>query len=426
VRILELRRTSDVLPDAEHGSYRAGSGSYRSRIMTAHPIADRSPTSADRSPTSAATRVHGIDLARGLAIVGMVAVHIGPTDVTGLAGRVYAAPHGRASLLFVLVAGLGVSLLSGSRSGSCSSARWRLGWRALLLLPAGLALQTLDHGVNVILQEYAVLFLLAILALRLSDRWLLGLAATAALIGPLIILWGQLEAPAVFDRSSVTLADGPFGIVHGLLVSGPYPVVTWVAPFLLGMWLGRQELRSRRVAVRLVVVGGAVASIALLTARGLIAVLGPPIVGGDVRSLATSAAHSQMPLWLVGGTGAAVLVLGACLLLAEALPRVTLPLRALGQLALTAYVAHLLALHFAGPQLTSDELSEAVGLLLAFVVLLALMTTAWLDRFARGPLEQVLHVAWVSPDRRGQLRDRDRDSAGAGVPSRSVPLHHGP
>jgi len=384
--------------------------------MTSHPL-------VDRSPTSAAARVRGIDLARGLAIVGMVAVHIGPTDITGLAGRLYAAPHGRASLLFVLVAGLGVSLLARSRSGTRSSTGWRLGWRALLLLPAGLALQTLDHGVNVILQEYAVLFLLAILALRLSDRWVLSLAGTAALIGPLIILWGQLEAPAVFDRSSVTFADGPSQIVHGLLMSGPYPVVTWVAPFLLGMWLGRQDLGSRRVAIRMVLVGGAVASVALLTARGLIAVLGPPIVGGDVRSLATSAAHSQMPLWLIGGTGTAVFVLGVCLLLADALPRATWPMRALGQLALTAYIAHLLALHLAAPQLTSDDLGEAVALLLGFVVVLAVMATAWRARFARGPLEQVLHVAWVSPDGRGHLRPRDRASAGARAPSGSMPLH---
>ncbi len=386
--------------------------------MTSHPM-------ATRSPLSPATRVRGIDLARGLAIVGMIAVHVGPTDIAGPAGRLYAAPHGRASLLFVLVAGLGVSLLAGSRTGTRSAAGWRLGWRALLLLPAGLALQMLDHGVNVILQEYAALFLLAILALRVSDRWLLGLAGTAALVGPLVFLWGQLQAPAMFDRSSASFSDGPAEIVHGLLMSGPYPMITWVAPFLLGMWLGRQDLRSRRVSIRLVVAGGLVAATALLTARGLIALLGPPIVGGDVRSLATSAAHSQMPLWLIGGTGAAVMVLGASLLLADALPRVTWPLRALGQLALTAYVAHLAALHLWSAQLRSDELSGAVPLLIGFVVVLAVVATAWLARFSRGPLEQVLHVAWVTPTGRGGDRRRVRELAEAREQTGSVPLPPG-
>ncbi|MFO7779141.1 MAG: DUF418 domain-containing protein [Nitriliruptoraceae bacterium] len=363
-----------------------------------------------------AARVRGVDLARGLAIVGMIAVHIGPTDITGPAGRLYAAPHGRASLLFVLVAGLGVSLLAGSRSRARPVAGWRLAWRALLLLPAGLALQTLDHGVNVILQEYAALFLLAILALRFSDRWLLGLAGTAALAGPVVFLWGQVTAPSVFDRSSSTFGDGAAEIVQGLLLSGPYPLITWVAPFLLGIWLGRQDLRSREVAIRMVVVGAIVAASAMVTARALIALLGPPIVGGDVRSLATSAAHSQMPLWLIGGTGAAVMVLGACLLLADALPRITWPVQALGQLALTAYVAHLLALHLAGAQLTSGELWEAVRLLLGFVLVLAAMATAWLTRFSRGPLEQVLHVAWVAPG------GRARTPAGTPTPARSAPV----
>ena len=387
--------------------------------MTSHPM-------AARSPTAPAARIRGVDLARGLAIVGMIAVHVGPTDIGGLAGRLYAAPHGRASLLFVLVAGLGVSLLAGSRSGTGSAAGWRLGWRALLLLPAGLALQTLDHGVNVILQEYAALFLLAILAMRLSNRWLLGIAGTAALAGPLIFLWGQIAVPDVFDRSSSTFADGPAEIVHGLLLSGPYPLITWVAPFLLGMWLGRQDLRSRRVAIRMVVVGGLVASTAVLTARSLIALLGPPIVGGDVRSLATSAAHSQMPLWLVGGTAAAVLVLGVCLLLADGLPRVTWPLRALGQLALTAYAAHLIALHLGGPQLRSDDLPEAVWLLLGFIVVLAAMAMAWLARFPRGPLEQVLHVAWAAPAVLGDPRRRAPESAEARTQPGSVPLHPSP
>ncbi|MFO7960119.1 MAG: DUF418 domain-containing protein [Nitriliruptoraceae bacterium] len=375
---------------------------------------------AVRSPTSVAARVRGVDLARGLAIVGMIAVHVGPTDVTGPAGRLYAAPHGRASLLFVLVAGLGVSLLAGSRSRPGPTAGWRLAWRALLLLPAGLALQSLDHGVNVILQEYAALFLVAILALRFSDRWLLGLAGTAALAGPVVFLSGQIRAPEVFDRSSATVGDGAAEIVHGLLLSGPYPLITWVAPFLLGIWLGRQDLRSREVARRLLGVGAIVAATALVTARGLIALLGPPIIGGDVRSLATSAAHSQMPLWLIGGTGAAVMVLGASLLLADALPRITWPVRALGQLALTAYVAHLLALHLGGEQLTSGELWEAVRLLLGFVVVLAAVATTWLARFSRGPLEQVLHVAWVAPG------GRARAPAGTRTPSGSVAVPPNP
>jgi peptidoglycan/LPS O-acetylase OafA/YrhL len=67
-----------------------------------------------------AGRVRGIDVARALAVVGMVMVHIGPVRMegSGLVGAAYRLPHGRASILFVVVAGIGVSLLAGDRGVS--------------------------------------------------------------------------------------------------------------------------------------------------------------------------------------------------------------------------------------------------------------------------------------------------------------------
>jgi hypothetical protein len=89
-------------------------------------------------------RVAGIDLARFLAIAGMLAVHVGPTTLVDPAGRVYAElTHGRASILFGLLAGVGVSLLASSRTATLWQTRIRLLWHAALLLPLGLWLQSL-------------------------------------------------------------------------------------------------------------------------------------------------------------------------------------------------------------------------------------------------------------------------------------------
>lgn len=344
-------------------------------------------------------RILGVDLARALAILGMLAVHIGPTDLPGLPARLYASPHGRASLLFVLVAGVGVSLLVASRTTSVSEARWKLAWRATLLLPLGLALQELDHGANVILQDYALLFVLAILVVRLPDRWLMTMAAVSATLGPVAFLWGRGTAPATFDRTSTALSDPAGEILHGLVLSGPYPLITWLAPFAFGIWLGRRDLRSLRVRARLAVGGTATALGALVAARLLVGTLGPPTAAGDPLHLATSAAHGQMPLWLIGGTGAAAAVLGVSLIVADLAPRTSWPLVATGQLALTVYVAHLLALHAAPALLTSDRLVEAAVLLAAFAVVLATGATAWRATFDRGPLELALHAPWLVPPR---------------------------
>ncbi len=105
-------------------------------------------------------------------------------------------------------------------------------WRAVLLLSLGLVLQDLDHGAAVILQDYAALFVVAAVVLASPGRWLLGLVGLVLPIGSVGFLQGRLVAPEVFDRGVVAISDPATEIVHGLLLSGPYPLITWLAPFL--------------------------------------------------------------------------------------------------------------------------------------------------------------------------------------------------
>ena len=74
------------------------------------------PTPSTRAQRQSGTgRLLAIDAARGLAMVGMVIVNVGPTRTEGVLGRLYLAPYGRASILFVLIAGLGMSFFRRSR-----------------------------------------------------------------------------------------------------------------------------------------------------------------------------------------------------------------------------------------------------------------------------------------------------------------------
>ena len=324
-------------------------------------------------------------------------VHVGPTAAEGLGGRLYALPHGRASLLFVLVAGVGVTLLGRSRTTGPGRFRLTLLWRAALLLPLGLALQVLDHGAAVILQAYALLFVVAMVAQELSDRWLLGATGIAAVTGPGLFLWGTLRSPEVYDRAPVTWGDPAGEMVHGLLLSGPYPVVVWTAPLLLGMWLGRRDLTSRAFAVRLMVTGSlvAIASAAISS----VAEVGPAGPGApEWLQLATSVTpHSQMPLWLLNGTGVATAVLGASLLLAGPAGRAARPLVAAGQLALTIYVGHLVVLHLYPDQATADTVGAASWRVAVATVAMMVLAQLWRSRFARGPLETMLRLPSRAP-----------------------------
>lgn len=337
-------------------------------------------------------RLEGIDLARALAIIGMLMVHVGPTHLDDPAGVMYALPHGQASVLFMLLAGLGVALLAGSRRAPPGGITTQLAWRGLLLLPFGLWLQTVATGQLVILATYGLMFTLAIGLVRLRDRNLLLLAALAAVAGPLTFLWGRIHAPGVFNRGALELGQPAGDIVHGLLLSGPYPLMTWVVPFLLGLWLGRRDLRATPVRLWMIL-GGIGATAALIGAAAVLQrFLGEPDFIVDWKHLLSLDAHSQMPLWLGSATATAVAVLGLCLVVTDRLGRWLWPLVALGQVALTFYVGHLLALNWWPGTLMSGDPATAMRLVLIIVAQAAVLAVAWRWLFPRGPLEFLLQL----------------------------------
>lgn len=348
----------------------------------------------------ARTRIRGIDVARALAIVGMVMVHVGPRDLAGggAIGAAYRATHGRAAIGFIVLAGIGVSLLVGDRSRSrLDSATVGLGWRALVLFPAGLALQTLDVNVAVILQYYAVYFLVAVVAMRLPDRWLAILAAASATLGSGAVIWLERVAPQLFE-SGVPQWYDLSRIVRDIFVTGYYPVIVWTAPLVVGIWLGRRDLRSPPVQRALTGGGAAVAAVGFVLSDALVGLLGPAVSPVDWRQLYVIEPHNEMPLWVLTSTGIAVAVIGGCLMLARALPRTLWPLVAMGQLAFTAYVLHLLVLDAWPHWLVRDAYAPAWISVIRFTAVALVVATVYRAVAARGPFELLLRVP-VTPRR---------------------------
>lgn len=348
-------------------------------------------------------RLDGLDAARALAVLGMVMAHFGPNPTPeSLGGDIYGVILGRASILFALLAGVGVALLSRSRSGGgLWRVRGRLILRGALLLPLGLWLQGLDHGVLVILQYYAVYFLLAALVLSLSSRWLFVCAISAFTLGPLVYVFVKAISPEWFIENPATLGD-PFGDIAGdILLSGAYPLATWSAPLLFGMWLGTRNLRAASTKLWMLWGGLAVAFAAPFVSNYLVENFGEPLIGpprnaenAGFSNLLSSEAHSQMPLWMLGAVGAATATLAATLLIADLLPRIMWPLAATGQLALTVYVGHLLILAANEELLRRETVPEAAFTVGAFMLSAIAVCTIWRTLFSRGPLEAALAAPW--------------------------------
>lgn len=387
------------------------------------------PAEAPAESPPARSRIPGVDVARGLAVLGMFAAHAGPPDPMNWLHQLVS---GRSAVLFAVLAGVSVALLSGGRAGPRDGRKGRISSRiavrAVVLFLLGLALTSMHVPAMVILASYGVLFLLSIPLLNLSARTLAVLAGITAVVGPLLSygLRSMLPAQKVLGYtpsfSAFASLDEAGNAVLGLLLTGAYPVLTWMPFLLVGMALGRMDLRA--VRIRLIAIGAGLAVIgygaswlAMNVFGGfdrLVAQFGgqfPPellrvvlnagygtVPTTDPVYLLQAGPHSGTPFEIIGSGGVAIAVLGLCLL-AERLPRVLAPVASIGALSLTAYVGHLLALRAFGTERLQAVFAENLYLpWLVLVLAAAVVCTAWRMLLGRGPLEWLLHRLSRAPE----------------------------
>jgi len=354
-------------------------------------------------------RVAGVDVARGIAVLGMFTAHVGHTseDFGEVSGWL-SLSHGRSSILFALVAGVSLAIVSGGRTPldglPALQARTRILVRAVLLLALVGLLDLLGTRVLLILGFYAAYFVLALPFLRRRPRDLLLLAGALAVVGPVIAYW----APEALARGGLHLPDDGSGAVTDFLVSGHYPAVVWMAYVLVGIAIGRSDLASTPVRLGLVV-GGLVAA---AVGYGVSAAVVDPLGGAEaVESTAAAWSSELRPaplagddpwptsayLWLagphtdtlpevVGSGGFAVAVLGLCLFAGRVGRWVLAPVAAVGSMALSVYSAQIVVLWAWGDD-AYRQTTNGPLLLLVLVTLAA--ATAWRWAFGRGPLERL-------------------------------------
>lgn len=200
--------------------------------------------------TAGAARMSGIDAARGLALLGMIVAHIGTTScgLTSAEGLASLA-HGRSSVLFAVIAGFSLGIMSGRTRPHTGrrlvDTRLRVLVRCALLLVLGALCTLLDTPVAIILGFYAAWLALALPLLRLAPRSLLALAAATALTGPVLII---VLPQALADLGLRSGSDDGNGAVVSFLLDGAYPGLLWMAYILLGLGLSRLEWdRSSRL-----------------------------------------------------------------------------------------------------------------------------------------------------------------------------------
>lgn len=319
-------------------------------------------------------RVIGLDVARCIALVGMIATHTLPsTGQDGTLAVVQQVAQGRASALFAVLAGVSLALMSGRstpvRGAEARAVAAGLAVRALFIAVLGLALGGVRTGILVILAYYGVLFILGIPFIRLRARALVLLGAGWVVLAPALLHVLRMHVPEtpVANPKLASLAD-PLQLLGQLTVTGMYPALPWLGYLLVGMAVGRLDLTRWRTAGELVFVGLCVAAISWSGSRLLVArrgvrerleeTLTGPYAGdlpfalehglfgttptGSWWWLAVDAPHSGTSFDLARTIGSALLVIGASLMVASMLPRVAAVAFGAGAMTLTLYSTHLL------------------------------------------------------------------------------------
>ncbi len=276
----------------------------------------------------------------------MVAAHV--LDARTPAGRLSWHAwlvEGRASALFAVLAGVSLTLMSRHTNAV------GLATRAVLVALLGLGLGQLDSGLAVILTYYGLLFLLGLPFVKLRAGSLFAWACGWAVAAPVVsqLLRAHLPVRGAASPAFDQLAD-PTQLLSELLLTGYYPCLTWLAYLLLGMAVGRCDLRSRSVHVGLLLGGLSVAVLAFVVSRSLTeqpwvlrrlvpdagaygdvstsdalvdaisgGMHGTTPAGGSWAWLLVVAPHSGTPFDLLETGAGAALVIGLCLLAVSAL-----------------------------------------------------------------------------------------------------------
>ncbi|NGO08908.1 DUF418 domain-containing protein [Streptomyces sp. HC44] len=379
-------------------------------------VTDAPPTAGAREgePPSTA-RLIGLDLARGLAVFGMYAVHVGPApSQDGVIGFLMELAQGRSSALFAVLAGFAVALITGRRTPKTGPAGRqavaKVAIRAVILLALGTALTMTGTPVVPILAFYGLFFLLVLPLYRLGAKPLAMIAVSWALVGPQLL---YVLRPVVGGRAFPTVGEAD-GIVS-LFFTGGYPALTWVPFVVAGMAVARLDLAATAVRTRLALTGVALAVtgyggswLALRLVPGAAEAVREAEGGSGMSSMSSSSPgsvglfgdtpagllvaspHSEATLSIVGNTGVAILVITVCLAAVDAFPRLrrlAKPVIAVGSMSLTAYVFHIVAIWL----LNTDEATvPPLYILLGFIASVTVLATVWSRFFQRGPLEWLM------------------------------------
>lgn len=350
-------------------------------------------------------RIIGFDLARAYAILGMFIVNFntvfGSHKDESPMGMFLGLFNGNSSTIFVILAGMGVSLMSNRPEYTVAEKKqlrsvvvkrsWFLFFTGLLLYmwwPAD------------ILHFYGGYMHIAALLLFINRKYYLWAAGIAILIFHLLLLVINYQKGWNFE----TLEYVDFWTISGFLrntfYNGWNPILPWIAFFMLGMWLGRLNWNDASTRKKIFITG-----VVVFACMELLQVMAYNNLFSEYLKFYITADYLPPFLpFMLSTAGFGLVVIAICFYIGEKFSNVHWleVLSTTGKMTLTHYIVHLtigmilLALISGrNPIMVLDKENLLAPLyIFAYAILFFILSIAfsyfWSRKFKNGPMEMLM------------------------------------
>jgi len=350
-------------------------------------------------------RIIGIDVARAFAVIGMIIVNF--KIVFGNNGAdwlksIASIFDGKAAATFVVLAGVGLALMTNSAIQKNDPAilktiQRKIAKRAFFLFFVGISYITIWPAD--ILHFYGIYMLITILLLKSKDKTILISALLLMLIFPILMLFWNYETGWDFATLHYSGFWTITGFIRNLFYNGFHPVIPWAAFMLFGFWFGKQDLNNNKFVKKAFWVSSIIFIVTQILSYVLISILseGNQESVNELTEILGTSPMPPLPVYIFSGVSVAIAIISACILLAKRFKNNILisALNKTGQLALTFYVAHIIIGMGIVEIINPGEMGEysiefSITYAFIFSFFCVLFAVFWTKHKNAGPLEWVM------------------------------------
>jgi uncharacterized protein len=350
-------------------------------------------------------RIIGLDVARALAVIGMIIVNF--KVVLGQDGQTWVKSFasifdGKAAAMFVVLAGVGLALMTNSAikhkdRHKLKIAKIRIAKRALFLFVLGLSYITIWPAD--ILHFYGIYMVIILMVLPFKERTILILGSAIIFFYPMLVIFWDYETG--WDFISLNYQDfWTFkGFIRNLFFNGFHPVMPWTAFMLFGYWFGKQDLHNDKFIKKTFLVSTLIfISIQILSYLSISFLAeGNQEAALELTEILGTNPMPPLPFYMFNGISIAFAIISACILIARRFEDSIIigALHKTGQLALTFYVAHVIIgmgiIELVAPEKMGNYTVEfSVSYALVFSLLCIVFAVIWRKYKKYGPLEWIM------------------------------------